>query len=120
MKQIMFLLSESLFCHNTLGMQDGSIADFQINASSENPSFPARNGRPYYSGWCSAPTDLDPYFQVLLYKYILKEMYTLSRETTMSVLFCLPLERGLLPKERICSLVKCWKFYSVHQVCLKA
>ena len=58
---------ESLRCNIPLGMQDGSIADFQIKASSELPSYPARNARPGFSGWCTEADDEQPFLQV---KYI--------------------------------------------------
>ena len=47
-----------------LGMADGTIADFQISASSEHPEYPATKGRQFASGWCALPEDRNPYLQV--------------------------------------------------------
>ena len=45
-------------------MNDWSIADFQLSASSEFGDHKARNARPYGIGWCMQPDDEDPFLQV--------------------------------------------------------
>ena len=55
---------ESNRCNQFLGMNDGSIGDFQLTASSEYKGYKARNARPHGSGWCMQPYDKDPFIQV--------------------------------------------------------
>ena len=51
-------------------MGDGSIADFQISASSEDLDYPAVNARLFNSGWCADSLDSQPYFQVIYYSVL--------------------------------------------------
>ncbi|XP_045211160.2 uncharacterized protein LOC123562599 [Mercenaria mercenaria] len=51
-------------CFTELGMQQQTIQNFQITASSYEPGYPPHNARPASGGWCAASTDENPYIQV--------------------------------------------------------
>ena len=46
-------------------MEDMTIEDFQIEASSSQPAYPVQNARLNKRlGWCAAQSDKNPYLQV--------------------------------------------------------
>lgn len=61
-----FFVDAGAICNIDLGMTDGGILNFQISASSFLPSFIPSQARPFYNGWCSDPTDSNPFIQVTL------------------------------------------------------
>ncbi|XP_053396296.1 uncharacterized protein LOC123555101 isoform X2 [Mercenaria mercenaria] len=72
-KNVHVLTSEQIayadsMCNIDLGMGDERIHDHQISASSWLPQFLPTSGRPFSSGWCADPSDMQPYIAVDLEK----------------------------------------------------
>ena len=59
------LPQDQTICTRGLGMEDMTIEDFQIEASSSQPAYPVQNARLNNRfGWCAAQSDQNPYLQV--------------------------------------------------------